>query len=113
AVFSLTHIYCKEGKYDKAVEAYDRGIKSAAEWEDDMYLTKFRLIHELYLGSGDLNVLTECFDLLESRQLLADAEDLLHDTAERFNQLEHYESAAFFYRRLMNIKKKLAEQRFQ
>ncbi|SPU13017.1 response regulator aspartate phosphatase [Bacillus spizizenii] len=78
-----------------------------------MYLTKFRLIHELYLGSGDRNVLKECFDLLESRQLLADAEDLLHDTAERFNQQERYESAAFFYRRLMNIKKKLAEQRFQ
>ncbi|MCY8979017.1 Rap family tetratricopeptide repeat protein [Bacillus halotolerans] len=113
AVFSLTHIYCKEEKYDKAIETYQHGVKSAAEWADDMYLTKFRLIHELYLGSGDRKVLEECFDLLESRQLLADAEELLLDAAERFNQQQNYESAAFFYRRLMDIKKTLAEQRFQ
>lgn len=67
-------------------------------------------------GIGDLRGIISRLDYI--KELGADVIwicpiDLLHDTAERFNQLEHYESAAFFYRRLMNIKKKLAEQRFQ
>lgn len=107
AIFSLTHIYFKEEKYSKAKESYHRGMKSASEWSDDIYETKFRLLNELYLEKGDQAVLDALFDKLESKQLLADTEELVLDAADHFNKKENYQSAAYFYRKLANIKKRL------
>ncbi len=53
AVFSLTHIYFKTEKYSEAAASRARGMRSAAEWEDEIYMTKFRLIKELYQGKAD------------------------------------------------------------
>ena len=46
-------------------------MRSAAEWEDEIYMTKFRLIKELYQGEGGQDSLKEYFDILESKELLA------------------------------------------
>lgn len=79
-------------------------MKSASEWSDDIYETKFRLLNELYLEKGDQAVLDALFDKLESKQLLADTEELVLDAADHFNKKENYQSAAYFYRKLANIK---------
>ncbi|MBT2574640.1 tetratricopeptide repeat protein [Bacillus sp. ISL-51] len=107
AVFSLTHIYFKAEKYSEAAASYERGIKSAADWGDDIYLTKFCLIKELYGGDGGQDLLKELFDKLESKQLLADTEELLQDAAHFFHKRENYKAASYFFSRLVDVQKRL------
>ncbi|MGD2432610.1 tetratricopeptide repeat protein [Bacillus velezensis] len=107
AVFSLTHIYFKTEKYSEAAASCARGMRSAAEWEDEIYMTKFRLIKELYQGEGGQDSLKEYFDILESKELLADTEELLQDAAHFFHQRENYKAASYFFSRLVGVQKRL------
>ncbi len=109
AVFSLTHIYFKTEKYSEAAASCARGMRSAAEWEDEIYMTKFRLIKELYQGEGGQDSLKEYFDILESKELLADTEELLQDAAHFFHKRENYKAASYFFRQACRRAKKAAK----
>lgn len=73
-------------------------------------MTKFRLIKELYQGEGGQDSLKEYFDILESKELLADTEELLQDAAHFFHKRENYKAASYFFSRLVGAKKAANEQ---
>ncbi|MBS4162626.1 aspartate phosphatase, partial [Klebsiella pneumoniae] len=87
AYHDLALINFKQNKYDKAMGYYRKGLRSAVEFKDDLFISLFEALESLYIKRGDTPSLFKIFTRLETSKGFPYLEELalLADTYLDYN----------------------------
>ncbi|ASB88637.1 tetratricopeptide repeat protein [Bacillus sonorensis] len=107
AMFSLAHVYFKQKQYKHANDIFNKGIKTAQQLNDMIYIAKFRFLKALYVDDDGMNSILETFHLLESKKMYPDIEDLALEAAEYYNEIGRLSDSVYFYQIVFSARKKM------
>ncbi len=66
AYHDLALIYFKQGKKEQALECFRKGIRSAVDFKDELFMNLFEALDVLYIRNGDTPKLLNIFSRLEN-----------------------------------------------
>ncbi|MFS0654818.1 tetratricopeptide repeat protein [Bacillus sp. 179-C3.3 HS] len=96
----LSKGYFKNGEKDLGIYALSKGIELSEKLKDHILLTMFKFLKSLYV-ENDFEQLKKILDLIETKSLYADLEDLAKDGAKYYNEVGDKDKAMFFYEKIL------------
>ncbi|KKB74700.1 MULTISPECIES: tetratricopeptide repeat protein [Bacillus] len=107
ACFSLALAYFKLKQNEQAHDIFNEGFKIAQQSNDAIYISKYHFLQALYINEDGMDSLSETFQLLESRKMYPDIEDLALEAAEYYNEIGLLSDSVYFYQIVFNARKQI------
>lgn len=107
ACFSLVLAYFKLKQNEQAHDIFNEGFKIAQQSNDAIYISKYHFLQALYINEDGMDSLSETFQLLESRKMYPDIEDLALEAAEYYNEIGLLSDSVYFYQIVFNARKQI------
>ncbi|PCK21388.1 aspartate phosphatase [Bacillus pumilus] len=96
----LSKAYFKNRDKDLGMYALNNGIELSERLKDNVLLPMFKFLKSLYV-ENDFEQSKKILDLLETRSMYADLEDLAKDAAKYYNEVGDKDKAMFFYEKIL------------
>ncbi|MCY8092257.1 Rap family tetratricopeptide repeat protein [Bacillus haynesii] len=107
AFFSLALAYFKLKRLEQADDALNKGIDIARRSDDSIYLSKFHFLKALYVDDDGRAPMLETFQLLGSKKMYPDIEDLALEAAEYYNEIGRLSDSVYFYQTVFSARKQM------
>ncbi|MGE6630197.1 tetratricopeptide repeat protein [Bacillus sp. NPDC077027] len=96
----LSKSYFKKNEKDLGIYALNNGIELSERLKDTVLLPMFKFLKSLYV-ENDFEQLNKIMDLLESKSMYADLEDLAKDAAKYYKEVGDKDNAMIFYEKVL------------